>query len=816
MAEDVIIRYRAEVDELTQKVNAVISQQEKLAATQNKTQKELNQTTTSVKKLETELSNTGQSFKKAEAGAKGFGQTVSKEIKPLGGVASNIGLQIAGAFAAAFSVQAVIAFGKASIDAFLEAEENANKLRFAITQIGQDSEAAFGKLIEQSERLQKATIFSDDAIQQAQAALATFGLTADQIEELIPKLADFASATKTDIVSAANQVGAGLQGMGREFKRVGIEVSASQTPLENYQNILQGFEKFAGASADELETLNGQLKQQANIAGELQEEIGSKLAGAFVNARVKVLQFFSTMIDGLRSVQSLSAESFSQNIADRQVAIVAEIEAGIESLVRSGVAQDKASELVINRLRERLEREIEQKSGITEFFNQVTVLKQELAALNNYNDALAVTNERQKNLLTAELLRGKSLNELNKLLEQNKKLNDVQSQSNVQLIEDEIKVRKKLAEQAQREAEELTKKEAAELQKRKDEVRDWVNDVARFLNDARLKKTIEAKVEFTEDFENDLNELNKARVESDETDQKRQDFNRERTLQKEQELNDAILASTEQTVSAIAGFYSDFLDGRITQVDEQLNAELSAIDAQEQALNNSLDKRIISQSEFTKQQEILQNKRLEAEKKADKETRKLKRQQLIIDKTTALIEIGLDLQKAIAAYSANPITATLLPVIAGVITAALAAVSAVSIPAFKKGTKGKKGSGLSLVGEEGPELTYLPTGAKVVPARQTKAYSELIDAMYDNNVDKYILKQYVAPRLEAQRRQFQDAKDQTFVKNIVNNMSYNGLSLSDQLYANSRGVAIKDKKELAEMVGKAVAENIPRPDPWRM
>jgi len=117
-----------------------------------------------------------------------------------------------------------------------------------------------------------------------------------------------------------------------------------------------------------------------------------------------------------------------------------------------------------------------------------------------------------------------------------------------------------------------------------------------------------------------------------------------------------------------------------------------------------------------------------------------------------------------------------IPIAAAQITAAkiragigVATVAAQAIPqfaSFAKGTKDAPG-GLSLVGEEGPEFVQLQKGAKVLPNKQTRENSGLIDAMMDNNLDKYIFNNHVkgneAPIFDDYRL-FRTIKDNKTVK----------------------------------------------------
>jgi hypothetical protein len=267
------------------------------------------------------------------------------------------------------------------------------------------------------------------------------------------------------------------------------------------------------------------------------------------------------------------------------------------------------------------------------------------------------------------------------------------------------------------------------------------------------------------------------------------------------QITDLVNRSSEEQIAAIEKTGEAF--------NEQLNLE-------EQALQESKDKRLISDAEYQKKNEEIQRRRVDNEKKIQAQINKERKKQATISKIATIFEIQLKTAQAIVEALAAPFPLnTILPAIIGALAAAqLAAVASQPVPAFAKGTKGKKGSGMALVGEQGPEITYLPDGAKVLPAKQTKTYGEVFDAMYDNKFDKYIMQKYVAPALAEQKRKFEERKENSFASNITNSLQYNGINVGDLIYANKRGTNIKNTDELAYAIAKALKTD--GPSQWRM
>jgi len=165
--EDILIRYRADVSQLESDINKVIQSQEELTqATQQNTQAQQKAVTSAefaAKKRAQLLEQEQQKLIKLRDAQKlAFDPTViekynsqiaasQKRIELLGGTyqqaANNVqnsnqqilgGInRIAGAFGVAFTAEALVQFAQQAVGAFLQAQEQADKLRFAVTSIGE-------------------------------------------------------------------------------------------------------------------------------------------------------------------------------------------------------------------------------------------------------------------------------------------------------------------------------------------------------------------------------------------------------------------------------------------------------------------------------------------------------------------------------------------------------------------------------------------------------------------------------------------------------------------------------------------------------
>lgn len=203
-------------------------------------------------------------------------------------------------------------------------------------------------------------------------------------------------------------------------------------------------------------------------------------------------------------------------------------------------------------------------------------------------------------------------------------------------------------------------------------------------------------------------------------------------LEIERKESQAVLNSAMNTVNALQQTFSMYTQSRLTQLDNLVESE------------------IITEEEGAKRK----NDALRKQATVDK----LFRTFGIITKTAEAVTGAL-------ALLPNP-AAIPLSVFAGAVgLAQLGIVASTPLPAFKDGTKGKVGDGMARVGEEGEEFVFLPHGSKVLPNAQTKKYADIIDAMYDNKLDSWIMQNYVPNMLPAKATPSQQNDD--FINKMI-------------------------------------------------
>jgi hypothetical protein len=146
-------------------------------------------------------------------------------------------------------------------------------------------------LKKQAQALQQVTTFSNDQILSAQAMLASFNLTTEQLKRMTPRLLDVAIMTENttgqmaDLNSVAKMVGVALSGQVGQLTRMGIKLNETQKALwgvadeqERFNLLLQIFDSNAkGLSTSVGKTFKGSVAQLKNEIEDIGKQIGEEL-----------------------------------------------------------------------------------------------------------------------------------------------------------------------------------------------------------------------------------------------------------------------------------------------------------------------------------------------------------------------------------------------------------------------------------------------------------------------------------------------------------------------------------------------------------
>lgn len=228
---------------------------------------------------------------------------VDKAIKNLKSVDKQTGdteklfKKLGGSIGAAFSVKAIIDFGKACSEQFREDNQAAAILKSTLEATGATAWTTFKELEEMASGLQQKTNFAASSIESMQSVLLGFrNITGETFGEATKAILDMATVMKMDLSSAAQSIGKALDdpihGMD-SLKKQGFNFTAAQ------KQVIQSFLDVGDAASAQkiiLDELNGTFGGAAEAAadystkiknsfGDLQSGIGEFLAG-FVNNEV--------------------------------------------------------------------------------------------------------------------------------------------------------------------------------------------------------------------------------------------------------------------------------------------------------------------------------------------------------------------------------------------------------------------------------------------------------------------------------------------------------------------------------------------------
>ena len=221
---------------------------------------------------------------------------VDKASKTLGGIGKSIGKMSINTAAVSASL---VAFGATSIKAFSDSEQAQLKLNNAFEKFPNLSDTNVGALNALNAEMQKKTRFDDEAFASAEATLAQYGLTGQQLKDLTPLVADFAAKTGKDLPTAASAVGKALLGQGRALKGVGINFKDAGSTGANFTQIMAGLRTQVGGFAEkEGQTAAGKAEILKNQFGELQEKVGALL----VPALGQLIGVLTPLIEGFNSL----------------------------------------------------------------------------------------------------------------------------------------------------------------------------------------------------------------------------------------------------------------------------------------------------------------------------------------------------------------------------------------------------------------------------------------------------------------------------------------------------------------------------------
>jgi hypothetical protein len=184
--------------------------------------------------------------------------------------------KLAGALAAAFSVQKIVQFGKAAAKAFIEDEKAATRLSQAVKNLGLAFETP--RIEEFISQMANASGVTDDQLRPAMQRLLQTTGSLTKSTELMTQALDVSRGSGIDFETVVNDLSMAYVGQTRGLKKYSLGVTQAELKTMSFAEVQERLAKnFTGANAAYLETYAGKLGILSNAAGEATETIGKGL-----------------------------------------------------------------------------------------------------------------------------------------------------------------------------------------------------------------------------------------------------------------------------------------------------------------------------------------------------------------------------------------------------------------------------------------------------------------------------------------------------------------------------------------------------------
>lgn len=237
-------------------------------------------------------------FKKAEKAT----DSLSYKLKDLG---RSLGL--------ALSARQVYQFGKASVQAFSEDEQAANRLSQSLNNLGLAFEdARVSKFISDMEA---ASGVLDDSLRPAMQSLLMTTGSVTKSQELMALALDMSRASGVDVASVAQDLSKAYLGQTRSLSKYNTGLSQVELKTKSFGELQAYLNKqFAGQNAAYLETYAGKVSVLNVAYANMQETVGEGLVDAFqilsgdqgIGAGVSAMEVFGDKIaDVTRGIATL-------------------------------------------------------------------------------------------------------------------------------------------------------------------------------------------------------------------------------------------------------------------------------------------------------------------------------------------------------------------------------------------------------------------------------------------------------------------------------------------------------------------------------
>jgi hypothetical protein len=184
-----------------------------------------------------------------------------------------------GALAAAFSVQAIVKFGKEAAKAFIEDQKAASQLAQSVKNLGLAFETP--KIERFISELSAASGVTDDVLRPAMQRLLQTTGSVTKSQELLTQALDISRGSGVDYETVVSDLSAAYVGNTKGLKKYSLGLTNAELTSMSFAKVQEKLtSQFSGANAAYLATYAGQLELLNTAAGEAKESIGKGLVTA--------------------------------------------------------------------------------------------------------------------------------------------------------------------------------------------------------------------------------------------------------------------------------------------------------------------------------------------------------------------------------------------------------------------------------------------------------------------------------------------------------------------------------------------------------
>lgn len=203
---------------------------------------------------------------------------LNKADKAVGGFEKKL-KTLAKTLGATLSVSAVVAFGKASAEAFIKDQQEAAKLANVMKNLG--LELANPAIAGYIDNLQRISGVSDDQLRPALQGLVQQTGDLRKSQELLGLAIEMARGSGESLATTSNDLAQAFVGNTKSLKKYNLGLTAAELKAASFTDIQKKLtNQFKGSNAAYLETYAGKMEVLKTAAGEAQETIGKGLLDA--------------------------------------------------------------------------------------------------------------------------------------------------------------------------------------------------------------------------------------------------------------------------------------------------------------------------------------------------------------------------------------------------------------------------------------------------------------------------------------------------------------------------------------------------------